>query len=50
MENLKELQYLLALQRVKGIGTINAKKLIAHIGSAELVFRKKSLNCKPSTG
>ncbi len=37
----KELLYLLALQKTKGIGTINAKKLIAHIGSAELVFTTK---------
>jgi DNA processing protein len=37
----KELLYLLALQKVKGIGTINAKKLIAHLGSAEAVFTTK---------
>ncbi len=39
--NEKELLYLLALQKVKGIGTINAKRLIAHIGSAEAVFSEK---------
>jgi len=37
----KELLYLLALQKTKGIGTINAKKLIAHIGSAEAIFTTK---------
>lgn len=37
----KELLYLLALQKTKGIGTINAKKLIAHIGSAAAVFTTK---------
>ncbi len=37
----KELLYLLALQKVKGIGAINAKKLIAHLGSAEAVFTTK---------
>lgn len=37
----KELQYLLALQKTKGIGTINAKKLIAKVGSAEAVFTTK---------
>ncbi len=41
MNNEKELLYTLALQRVKGIGNINAKKLIAHIGSAEAVFKEK---------
>jgi len=39
----KELLYLLALQKVKGVGAINAKKLIAHIGSAEAVFTTKKL-------
>lgn len=34
----KELLYLLALQKAKGIGAINAKKLMAHLGSAEAVF------------
>ncbi len=37
----KELLYLLALQKTKGIGVINAKKLIAHIGSAEAIFTTK---------
>jgi DNA processing protein len=37
----KELLYLLALQKVKGIGSINAKKLITHLGSAEAVFSEK---------
>lgn len=37
----KELLYLLALQKVKGIGAINAKKLVAHLGSAEAIFTTK---------
>ncbi len=37
----EEILYLLALQKVKGIGSINAKKLIAHLGSAQAVFTKK---------
>ncbi len=37
----KELLYLLALQKAKGIGPINAKKLIAHTGSAEAIFSQK---------
>ncbi len=37
----KELLYLLALQKAKGIGPINAKKLIAHTGSAESIFTQK---------
>jgi DNA processing protein len=41
MMNEKELLYLLSLQKVKGIGTINAKKLISHLGSAEAVFKEK---------
>ncbi len=42
MDKEKELFYTLALQRVKGIGTINAKKLIAHVGSAKAVFNEKT--------
>ena len=37
----EELLYVLALQRVKGIGDINAKKLIAHCGSAKKVLTGK---------
>ena len=37
----EELLYLLALQKAKGIGPINAKKLIAHTGSAKSVFTQK---------
>ena len=33
-----EQYYLLALQQVKGIGAINAKKLVQHCGSAQAVF------------
>ncbi len=48
--NEKELLYLLALQKVKGIGTINAKKLIAHIGSAEAVFSEKKQTLQKING
>jgi DNA processing protein len=37
----EELLYVLALQRVKGIGDINAKKLISHCGSAKNVLKEK---------
>lgn len=36
-----DLVYLLALQNIKGVGQITAKKLIAHLGSAEAVFSEK---------
>ena len=37
----EELFYTLALQRAKGIGDINAKKLIAHFGSAKEILKSK---------
>ncbi len=37
----EDLLYVLALQRVKGIGDINAKKLISHCGSAKKVLTAK---------
>jgi len=37
-----DLYYLLALQKIEGIGDIMAKKLISHCGSAEAVFKTKS--------
>ncbi len=37
----EELRFVLALQRVKGIGDINAKKLITHCGSAKNIFKEK---------
>lgn len=37
----EDLLYVLALQRVKGIGDVNAKKLIAHCGSAKKVLTEK---------
>ncbi len=40
--NDQELFYLLALQRVEGVGDIIAKKLLAHFGHAEAVFKAKS--------
>jgi DNA processing protein len=36
-----DLFYVLALQKVEGIGDINAKKLLAHFGTAEEIFRTK---------
>ena len=46
----KELLQLLTLQRVKGIGTINAKKLIAHTGSVEAVFSEHKSKLKSING
>ena len=37
----EDLLYALALQRTKGIGDINAKKLISHCGSAKKVLNEK---------
>ena len=39
--NEEDLLYILALQRAKGVGDINAKKLIAHCGSAKNVITTK---------
>jgi len=44
MHNPEEIIYLLALQKAKGIGSINAKKLIKHCGSAKAVFNEKQQN------
>lgn len=38
----EELFYLLALQKVEGVGDIVAKKLLSHCGSAEEVFKQKA--------
>lgn len=38
----QDLFYLLALQRVEGVGDIMAKKLLTHCGSAEAVFTSKT--------
>ena len=40
--NETELFYLLALQKVEGVGDIVAKKLISHCGNAETIFKTKS--------
>lgn len=40
----EDLLYVLALQRARGIGDINAKKLLAHCGSAKEVFKEKRRN------
>lgn len=47
MEYSKELIFLLALQNVKGLGDLTARKLIAACGSAEAVFKTSpsSLRC-----
>lgn len=42
--NNNELLYALALQHVAKIGDITAKKLIAHCGSSEAVFKEKKQN------
>ncbi|MTH17885.1 DNA-processing protein DprA [Flavobacterium sp. LC2016-01] len=39
----QELFYLLALLKVDGVGDIMAKKLLAHCGNAEAVFKAKSV-------
>jgi DNA processing protein len=46
----EELLYVLALQRAKGIGDINAKKLIAHFGTAKNVFSEKRKNIEKLNG
>lgn len=46
----EQLLYYLALQSSDGIGDINAKKLIAHCGSAEAVFKEKSHQLKKIDG
>ena len=40
--NDQELFYLLALQRVEGVGDIVAKKLLTYFGNSEAVFKAKS--------
>ncbi len=40
--NDQELFYLLALQKVEGVGDIIAKKLLQHCGNAEAIFKSKS--------
>ncbi|MGV8946759.1 MAG: DNA-processing protein DprA [Lutibacter sp.] len=40
----EDLLYVLALQRARGFGDINAKKLLAHCGSAKAVFKEKRRN------
>lgn len=46
----EELLYVLALQRVKGIGDINAKKLISYCGSAKSVLNEKVKNLEKING
>lgn len=46
----EDLLYALALQRAKGIGDINAKKLIAHYGSPKAVLKENSRTLKKING
>jgi DNA processing protein len=46
----EDLLYVLALQRAKGIGDINAKKLISHCGSAKNVLKEKRFNLQKING
>jgi len=46
----EELLYVLALQRAKGIGDINAKKLISHCGNAKNVLKEKRKNLEKING
>jgi DNA processing protein len=46
----EELLYVLALQRAKGIGDINAKKLISCCGSAKNVLKEKRKNLEKING
>ncbi len=46
----EDLLYVLALQRAKGIGDINAKKLLAHCGSARELFKEKRRNIEKIFG
>jgi DNA processing protein len=48
--DLEDLQYVLALQKVEGVGDIVAKKLINHCGSAQEVFNSKSQHLKNIDG
>ena len=45
-----DILYYLAIQSAEGIGDINAKKLIAHCGSAEAVFHEKPQNLEKIQG
>jgi len=40
----RELQFMLALQRVPNLGDTSAKKLLHHVGSAEGIFKEKKEN------
>lgn len=46
----EELLYVLALQRVKGVGDINAKKLISHCGTAKNVLKERRINLEKING
>jgi DNA processing protein len=46
----EDLFYLLALQKVEGVGDVVAKKLLAHCGTAELVFASKASKLRSIDG
>lgn len=50
MSNNSDLFFQIAISLVKGIGPINAKKLIAEMGSAEAVFNESSQNLEAIEG
>ena len=45
-----DLFYLLALQRIEGVGDIMAKKLLTHLGNAEAIFKEKSAHLSKIDG
>ena len=50
MDLNEEVLHILALQRVRNLGPIKAKRIIAHCGSARAVFEEKKQNLMKITG
>lgn len=50
MEKDSEILYKIGLSFINGIGSINAKKLIAYVGSAEGIFKEKKHNLQKVPG
>ena len=48
--NFEDLFYILALQKIEGVGDIVAKKLINHCGSAKEIFSAKSQHLRNIDG
>lgn len=48
--NFEDLFYILALQKIEGVGDIVAKKLINHCGSAKEIFSAKSQQLRSIDG